>query len=129
MVDDGECALADNFQIRGRRRTRCSNRELPQGIRAMARVRTHPSQLLQAELEVRGLSANQLALALRVPANRVTATLRGERSITAETAVRLGRYFGTGPLLWMNLQSAHDVSVIEAETGREIERNIPEAVS
>lgn len=95
----------------------------------MVRVRTHPGRVLRAELEARGLSANQLALALRVPSNRITGILRGERSITAETAVRLGRYFGTGAVFWMNLQGAHDVSVIEAERGREIEREVPEGVS
>ena len=69
----------------------------------MTRVRSHPGQLLRTELEARDLSANQLALALRVPANRITGILRGERSITAETALRLGRFLGTGAAFWMNL--------------------------
>ena len=86
----------------------------------MARVRKHPGVLLRAELDERGMTANQLALALRVPANRITGILRGERSITAETAVRLGRYLGTGPELWMNLQALHDISLVEAEKGRAI---------
>jgi len=55
--------------------------------------------MLRAELDARGMSANRLALALCVPANRITAILRGERSITAEIAVRVGRYLGTGPAL------------------------------
>ena len=71
------------------------------------------------------MSANQLALALRVPANRITAILRGERSITAETALRLGRYLGTGAAFWMNLQTAHDISVIDAERGHLIEKEVP----
>ena len=70
----------------------------------MPRIKTHPGQLLRAELEARDLSANRLALAIRVPANRITAILRAERSITADTAVRLGRYLGTGAAFWMNLQ-------------------------
>lgn len=61
--------------------------------------------MLRAELEVRGVTANQLALAIRAPANRITAILRGERTITAETAVRLGRHLGTGAAFWMNLQT------------------------
>jgi len=90
----------------------------------MTRLRSHPGQILKAELEARGLTANQLALALRVPANRITAILRGERSVTAETAVRLGRYMGTGAVLWMNLQTAYDVSVVEARQGAAINREV-----
>lgn len=90
----------------------------------MTRLRNHPGQLLKAELEVRELSANQLALALRVPANRITAILRGERAVTAETAVRLGRYLGTGAALWMNLQTAHDISQVEVEKGSVIGREV-----
>ena len=95
----------------------------------MTRVKTHPGQVLRAELEARGMSANRLALALRVPANRITAILRGERAVTAETAVRLGRYLGTGPVFWMNLQSGHDISVVESVKGRVIEGEVPAAVS
>jgi addiction module HigA family antidote len=71
------------------------------------------------------MSAHQLALALRVPANRITAILRGKRSVTAETAVRLGRFLGTGAAFWMNLQTAHDISLINAEIGHRIEEEIP----
>ena len=91
----------------------------------MKRVRSHPGQLLRAELEAREMSANKLALALRVPANRITAILRGERSVTAETAIRLGRYLGTGATFWMNFQTAHDISVIDAERGHQIESEVP----
>ncbi len=90
----------------------------------MARIRTHPGHALRAELEERGMSANQLALAIRVPPNRITAILRGDRAITAESAVRLGRYFGTGAQFWMNLQSQFDVSVVEATRGELIEREL-----
>ena len=75
----------------------------------MPRIHTHPGQLLRAELDARDMSANQLALAIRVPANRITSILRAERPITADTAVRLGRYLGTGAALWMNLQSQFDI--------------------
>lgn len=94
----------------------------------MARVATHPGKVLKAELEERNMSANQLALAIRVPANRITAILRGERSISAETAVRLGRYLQTGPAFWMNLQTAHDISLVEAEKGSAINSEIATAI-
>lgn len=70
------------------------------------------------------MSANQLGLAIRVPSNRITAILRGDRAITAETAVRLGRYLGTGAEFWMNLQSQFDISVVEATRGEAIEREL-----
>ena len=90
----------------------------------MAGLETHPGQVLRTELETRGMSANQLALALRVPANRITAILRGERAISAETAVRLGRYLGTGPAMWMNLQTQFDISVVEMTKGEAIDREL-----
>ena len=95
----------------------------------MTRRRSHPGQLLRAELAAREMSANQLALALRVPANRITAILRGERAVTAETALRLGRYLGTGAAFWMNLQTAHDISVVAAERGKRIEEEVPVAAT
>ena len=95
----------------------------------MARVKTHPGRMLRAELEARNMSANRLALAIRVPANRITAILKGERSITAETAVRLGRYLGTGPDFWMNLQSAYDISLVENLKGALIKGEVPAAAS
>lgn len=95
----------------------------------MARVITHPGQVLRAELDARSMSANQLSLAIRVPANRITAILRGERAVTAETAVRLGRYLGTGAVFWMNLQTSYEISVVDAEKGRVIEDEVPAGVS
>ena len=89
----------------------------------------HPGSVLRAELQAREMSASRLALTLRVPANRVTAILRGERSVSPDTALRLGRYFGTGPELWMNLQSRYDVSVVESARGRVIEEEVPIASS
>ena len=85
----------------------------------MPRLRTHPGSMLRAELEARGVTANQLAIAIRVPANRITAILRGERAVTAETAVRLGRHLGTGAAFWMNLQTQFDISVIETTKGHD----------
>ena len=64
----------------------------------------HPGRLLKRELQARGLSANRLALDLGVPSGRVTDILNGRRSITADTAVRVGRYFGNGPRFGLDLQ-------------------------
>ncbi len=71
----------------------------------------HPGEILADWMEDAGLSANALAHALGVPTNRITAILNGTRSITGETALRLGRYFGTGPEFWMSLQSRYDLEV------------------
>ena len=84
----------------------------------------HPGRLLKGELEARGLSANRLALDLGVPSGRITDILNGRRSITADTAVRLGRYFGNGPQFWSDLQGQYGIAVIEREHGAEIERRI-----
>ena len=80
----------------------------------------HPGEVLREELEELGLSANGLAKALGVPANRVTAVLNGERGVSADTALRLARYFGTTPQLWMNLQKTWELRRVEIESGREI---------
>lgn len=93
----------------------------------MTRVTTHPGRVLRAELEARGMSANRLGLAIRVPANRIAAILRGRRAVTVETAMRLGRFLVTCPAFWMNLQSAYDVSVVESVKGRLIEEQVPAA--
>jgi addiction module HigA family antidote len=87
----------------------------------------HPGRLLKRELLARGLGANRLALDLGVPSGRITDILNGRRSITADTAVRLGRYFGNGPQFWLNLQSQHDIAVVEGERGKEIARRVKSA--
>lgn len=84
----------------------------------MARVRTHPGEVLKEEyLGPLKMSARALASDLGVPANRLTEIMRGERDVSADTAIRLGRYFGTDPRFWLNLQSAHDLS--KAETNHD----------
>jgi addiction module HigA family antidote len=96
------------------------------------RVRTHPGEVLREEfMAPLGLSANALALALRVPATRIGAIIREDRprAVTADTALRLSRYFGTTPEFWLNLQTAYDLSMIVAEVGARIERDVqPRAV-
>ena len=83
---------------------------------------THPGGFLKRELKARELSANRLALDLSVPSGRITDILNGRRSITADTAVRLGRYFGNR--FWLDLQSQYDVAVIKRERGAEIARRV-----
>ena len=80
----------------------------------------HPGEVLREELDELGLSANALARALGVPTNRVTAILNGQRGVSADTALRLARYFGTTPQLWMNLQKTWELRQAEIESGREI---------
>jgi addiction module HigA family antidote len=84
----------------------------------------HPGRLLRRELDARGLSANRLSLDLGVPSGRITDILNGRRSITADTALRLGRYFGNRPQLWLDLQSQYDIGVVERERGPEIVRRV-----
>jgi antitoxin HigA-1 len=87
----------------------------------MARTPIHPGEILGDELRELGLSAAELARCLHVPANRVSQILRGRRDITADTALRLGRWFGTGPQLWLNLQIAYDLDVARQELGETLE--------
>ncbi len=84
----------------------------------------HPGEILAEELDELGLSANALAKALDVPTNRITAILRGRRGITADTALRLARYFDTSPQLWQNLQKAYELRVAEIEMGPQIEMRV-----
>jgi addiction module HigA family antidote len=84
----------------------------------------HPGRLLKRELATRGLSANRLALDLGVPSGRITDILNGRRSITADTAIRVGRYFGNRAQCWLDLQSQYDIAVIEGERGEEIARRV-----
>jgi antitoxin HigA-1 len=87
----------------------------------MTRLRTHPGEVLRDEYLVPlGLSAHALAKELDVPANRLTEIMRGVRDVTADTAIRLSRYFGTDPRFWLNLQAAYDLSKAERPiaTGR-----------
>lgn len=84
----------------------------------------HPGRLLKRELAARKLSANRLALDLGVPSGRITDILNGRRAITADTAVRLGRYFGNSPQFWLDLQSQYDIAVIERDKGKEIAKRV-----
>jgi addiction module HigA family antidote len=90
-------------------------------------IAVHPGRLLKRELEARNLSANKLALDLGVPSGRITDILNGRRSITADTALRLGRYFGNRAQFWLELQSQYDIAVVNRERGAEIARRVRRA--
>lgn len=75
-------------------------------------------------MEAREFSANRLALDIGVPSGRATDILNGRRSITADTAVRLGRYFGNDPRFWVGLQSQYDIAVVERDRGQDISRQV-----
>jgi addiction module HigA family antidote len=84
----------------------------------------HPGEALREILNEAGLSANALALALRIPANRITKILRAERGITADTAMRLARYFGTSAEMWMNLQAKYELDAAEDAFRERVEREV-----
>ena len=87
----------------------------------------HPGRILQRELRARELSANQLALALRVPSGRITSLLNGKRSVTPDTALRLARYFGNSAHFWLNLQTRYDLATTEAQIGERIKAEVIKA--
>jgi antitoxin HigA-1 len=85
----------------------------------------HPGEtLLEDFMKPLGLTANRVATDLRVPATRIGEILHGRRSISAETALRLGRYFGTSPQFWMNLQSLYDLASAEDTSGAAIAHDV-----
>ena len=79
----------------------------------------HPGLLRRRKMASRDLSANRLAINLGVPSGRITDILHARRSITADTALRLGRYFGNSPQFWLDLQGQYDIVVVELENGEE----------
>jgi addiction module HigA family antidote len=88
----------------------------------MGRTAIHPGEHLAEQLEELGMSAAELARQLRVPANRITAILNGQRGVTGDTALRLGHFFGTSAEFWMNLQKLYELRIAAQEKGKAIER-------
>ncbi len=89
------------------------------------RVTTHPGEVLAEEfLKPLGLSVNALAMALRVPATRIGAIIKGERAVTADTALRLARFFGTSPEFWVNMQALYDLTKARQKSGVTIARDV-----
>jgi addiction module HigA family antidote len=85
-------------------------------------LEVHPGEILREQMEEFQLSANGLATRIGVPANRISAILNGTRGITADTALRLGRFFGQTPEFWMNLQRTYDLVVAERSIVDELKR-------
>lgn len=86
----------------------------------MALTAIHPGEHLQEELDALSMSAAELARQIEVPANRISQILKGERDISADTAMRLGHFFGTSARFWLNLQSLYDLRIAERQNGRTI---------
>jgi antitoxin HigA-1 len=93
----------------------------------MARTPIHPGEILSDELDEIGLTAKKLAGVIEVPPNRLYQILAGKRNVTADTALRLGRYFGMSADFWMNLQSAYELDLARKHSGKAIQR-IPRRV-
>jgi addiction module HigA family antidote len=90
----------------------------------MPRTPIHPGEILGDELKEIGLTAAELARKLGVPANRISQIIVGKRAVSADTALRLARYFGTSADLWMNLQKSFDLDLARQHLGGEL-RHIP----
>ena len=91
----------------------------------MAREPIHPGEFLADELEEIEITATELSRQIDVPPNRISQIIRSRRDITADTALRLGQFFGTGPELWMNLQKAYDLDKARVKLGKKIEKIHP----
>jgi addiction module HigA family antidote len=90
----------------------------------MARPAIHPGEILADELQELGISAAELARRLHVPTNRITQIINGQRGITADTALRLGQWFGTSPEFWLNLQKSYELRLAQHQAGEEIQKTI-----
>lgn len=90
----------------------------------MPRPPIHPGEILADEIAELGMTASDLARVLHVPKNRITEIINGKRGITADTALRLGQYFGTGGEFWLNLQKNYELRLAEQTVGREIQETI-----
>lgn len=85
--------------------------------------------LLEDWMKPNGLSGNELSRRTAIPASRLTEIIKGRRAITADTALRLGRFFGTGERFWLNLQQARDIELARAALGRRLDREIEPLVA
>jgi addiction module HigA family antidote len=90
----------------------------------MKRGLSHPDRLLKRELGVRKLAANRLSLDIGAPSGRITEILNGRRSITADTAVRVVRYFGNSAQFWLDLQSQYDIAMVDRKKGSGITKQL-----
>jgi addiction module HigA family antidote len=88
----------------------------------MARTAIHPGEQLGQELKELGISAAELARQIAVPVNRVTGIINGQRAVTADTALRLGHWFGTSPEFWLNLQKLYELRLAREEVGDRVKK-------
>lgn len=86
----------------------------------MARSPIHPGAQLAEQLTTLAMSAAELGRQLKVPPNRITEIMNGQRAVTGDTALRLGHFFGTSPEFWLNLQTSYDLRVAEQKAGKDI---------
>lgn len=86
----------------------------------MARMAIHPGEVLADDLEALEMSAAELSRQIKVPTNRITGILKGQRAVTGDTALRLGHFFGTSAEFWLNLQKLYELRLAEAKTGAEV---------
>ena len=96
----------------------------PFGFQAVRRF-NKSGEILADEIAELGINATELARIIHVPANRISQIIAGKRAITADTALRLGRWFGTGPNIWLNLQQAYELDLVCQEIGPELENILP----
>jgi addiction module HigA family antidote len=89
----------------------------------------HPGRILKRELSARSLSANALALALRLPSGRISDILNAKRGISPETALRLARYFGNNARFWLNLQTDYELALAEREIGERVAAEVTPAAA
>ncbi len=94
-------------------------------IKKMKRTPIHPGENLADELIELGMSGTELARQIQVPPNRISQIVAGKRSISADTALRLGKWFGTGPKIWLNLQQTYDLDLARQEIGSTLENIKP----
>ena len=103
---------------------------MPQKKKVPRFVAIHPGEFLREDfLKPLSLSVNALAIALRVPATRISEIVNERRGITTDTALRLSRYFGTTPDFWMNMQAAYELAVAEEELLPKIEKEVQRRVA
>jgi addiction module HigA family antidote len=95
----------------------------------VAREPIHPGEFLADELAELGMSAAELARLVHVPPNRISQILAGKRNISADTALRLGRWFGTGPRIWLNLQQAYELDLAQRRLGDRIDAIAPRSAA
>ena len=88
----------------------------------MSRTAIHPGRHLAEQLKALGMSAAELGRQLKVPTNRITGIMNGERAVTGDSALRLAHFFGTSPEFWLNLQKGYDLRIAEQKAGASIRR-------